>query len=261
MSSNKKKASGKSYLKIIGFMLIGALLGSVVGFMSAVTHSTVGHTAHTVTKWLGENSIWFFWMLLAVSTVYDLLQYRHMKVIGDRIRVAEDNDEDACDLEYAMNRDYGIFMIVYYGILFLGMFLFSVYMDRSFNRSKEGEVLQILVLYLLAILIQSVMQVRMVRLLQKLNPMKKGDPGDLSFEKDWLASCDEGEREIIYQSAYHTYKVTNMAVVWLAAAALICHMVWETGVFAVAALTLLGIIQVVAYQVNTLRLQKKKLRG
>ena len=48
-------------------------------------------------------------------------------------------------------------------------------------------------------------QIRYVKLLQKTHPEKKGDPPSPKFQEQWLDSCDEAEKEVIYRSAYKAY--------------------------------------------------------
>lgn len=55
---------------------------------------------------------------------------------------------------------------------------------------------------------QGIWQIRYVKCLQKSNPRLQGDPGCMKqkdFQKAWLSSCDEAERELIYQSGYEAY--------------------------------------------------------
>ncbi|MFR7667159.1 MAG: DUF3169 family protein [Mediterraneibacter faecis] len=48
-------------------------------------------------------------------------------------------------------------------------------------------------------------QARYVKLLQKVHPVEKGDIASKDFHKQWLESCDEAEKEAVYQSSYSTY--------------------------------------------------------
>lgn len=259
MSSSKKKASGKSYLKIIACMLIGAVFGAVLSIISSMGYESIRGGTRAALGWLGDNSVWFFWIFLMLATVYGLLHYKHMKTIGNRMQEAE--DEEADDLEYVLDRNYGIFGILTNVIIFMGLFLMVVSADRNFSDNKGETAVWILLPFLLMIFIQCAMQIRVVRLLQTLDPMKKGDPSDISFEKDWLASCDEAEREILYQASYHANRVLSVAIMALTVLAVLCHMMWNTGLFAVAVLAVLGILQTAVVQLYSLRLQKKKLRG
>ena len=43
---------------------------------------------------------------------------------------------------------------------------------------------------------------RYVKMVQAAHPEKRGDMNSKNFQKDWMASCDEAEKEMVYQSAY-----------------------------------------------------------
>lgn len=61
-------------------------------------------------------------------------------------------------------------------------------------------------------------QQRVVDLTRRINPEKQGSVYDLKFQKKWLASCDEAERQRIGQAAYSSFLVTSRTamVVWIA---------------------------------------------
>ena len=60
-------------------------------------------------------------------------------------------------------------------------------------------------------------QQRVVDLTRRINPEKQGSVYDFKFQKKWLASCDEAERQRIGQAAYSSFLVTSRTamVVWI----------------------------------------------
>ena len=52
-------------------------------------------------------------------------------------------------------------------------------------------------------------QIRYIKLVQRIYPDKKGDPTSINFQEQWLASCDEAEKEEIYEASYKTYLLTG----------------------------------------------------
>lgn len=61
-------------------------------------------------------------------------------------------------------------------------------------------------------------QQRVVDLTRRINPEKQGSVYDFKFQKKWLASCDEAERQRIGQAAYSSFLVTSRTamIVWIA---------------------------------------------
>ena len=55
------------------------------------------------------------------------------------------------------------------------------------------------VLFLICFFYCGMAQARYVKLLQKVHPEKKGDIASKDFHKQWLESCDEAEKDAVYQ--------------------------------------------------------------
>ena len=59
-------------------------------------------------------------------------------------------------------------------------------------------------------------------------------PGySMKFQEQWLASCDEAEKEEIYEASYKTYLLTGKVLPFCTLVAMLLHMVWNTGVLAI----------------------------
>ena len=52
---------------------------------------------------------------------------------------------------------------------------------------------------------------------KRLNPEKQGNVLDTKFQKQWISSCDEGERMAIYKAGFAAYKAaaTTCMILWL----------------------------------------------
>lgn len=59
---------------------------------------------------------------------------------------------------------------------------------------------------------------KIVRYDKKMNPEKRGNYLSWSFNKEWLASCDEREKERLFQAAYHTCETSQFIYlgIWIA---------------------------------------------
>ena len=82
-------------------------------------------------------------------------------------------------------------------------------------------------------LFRSMWQIRYIKLIQRIYPEKKGDPTSMKFQEQWLASCDEAEKEEIYEASYKTYLLTGKVLPVCTLVAMLFHMVWNTGVLAI----------------------------
>ena len=105
----------------------------------------------------------------------------------------------------------------------------------------------------------NVWQIRYVRVIQKIYPDKKGDPTSLKFPKQWLESCDEAEKEMVYQSAYKAYMALGKMIQILLCATMILHLVFHTGILAVIVVGVIYLTMTLTYHRSCVSLQKAKL--
>ena len=102
-------------------------------------------------------------------------------------------------------------------------------------------------------------QIRYVKLLQKTHPEKKGDPSSTKFQEQWLESCDEAEKEMVYQSAYKAYMALGKMIQILLCATMILHLVFHTGILAVIVVGVIYLTMTLTYHRSCVSLQKAKL--
>ena len=96
-------------------------------------------------------------------------------------------------------------------------------------------------------------------MVQKAHPEKKGEISSKDFQKQWLASCDEAEKEIVYQSAYKVYCVMTKSIAVLLGITMILHLMFQTGILAILVVAAIYLITVFTYATSCVSLQKKKL--
>lgn len=76
---------------------------------------------------------------------------------------------------------------------------------------------------------------------------EKGDPTSSKFTEQWVESCDEAEKEIIYKSAYKTYIVLNKVIPILLLLTLIANMFLNTGILAVLVVAVIYLVTGMTY--------------
>ena len=78
--------------------------------------------------------------------------------------------------------------------------------SRSWLEEASGKelagFLAACVLFCINFFLYGYYQMRYVKMVQAAHPEKRGDLNSKNFQKDWMASCDEAEKEMVYQSAY-----------------------------------------------------------
>ena len=134
------------------------------------------------------------------------------------------------------------------------------YSDFSRNPgNKESIVLAGAVLLIAGCFYQGFWQVRYVKLIQKMEPAKKGDPTSMKFQKQWLESCDEAEKMLIYQSSYRTYCFMSVLLPFLTVVTMLGHLFYNTGLLAIFVVGFLWIAMVSSYCYFCTVSRKRKL--
>ena len=140
-----------------------------------------------------------------------------------------------------------------------GALLGSGYSMRYIHDERTSLVkfLTACVLFLICFFYCGMAQARYVKLLQKIHPEKKGDIASKDFHKQWLESCDEAEKEAVYQSSYSTYIFSGKLIGILLVVTMIAHLFFNTGVFAIVVVGVIYLCITVKYCVSCVKLKNK----
>lgn len=103
-----------------------------------------------------------------------------------------------------------------------------------------------------------IIQKLVVDLEKKLNPEKRGSVFDTKFQKEWEASCDEAQKQVIYRAGYKAFQAGNMACMILWLIALICQFELHTGIFPVICICTIWMVLTVSYTVVCAKLEAPK---
>lgn len=256
---NRTKKKTNSYIRLLLLMLLFGTLGGIVG-------GTMGH--FEVYKWdmgflletLQKVQIPLIALIILISVPLCEAALTRIKKLNGLLESAE--DEEADRLEYEEEKYGSIGVITSNFTMVLTILALSVNYSAD---SIEKDSITVLISCGLTILIyayQGIWQIRYVKTLQKRYPKFKEDPGCMrqkKFQKAWLDSCDEAEKELIYQSAYEAYTGVMRVIPLFAVAAMICHLMWNTGIFAVVMVGIIWLWVTVIYCKNCVSKRKKKL--
>ena len=114
-------------------------------------------------------------------------------------------------------------------------------------------------IFLICVFYDGIMQARYIKLLQKTHPEKKGDVSSMKFQQQWLESCDEAEKEVIYQSAYKAFSFTSKCLSFLLLLTMLSHLFFHTGVLAILVVGITQIILALTYNRSCVELKKVKV--
>lgn len=252
----KKGRRMNSYLKMGIVMLIGACVGAfmAVGFMSSedIIVNLIDKTASGI-----SGNLFLITTLLAVISILicSVSYWKAEKILKSSANCGDDEAEEEMECRFDM---WSTMVIMGSEIMMLmGMMLLGfISMERGvWTWNTTGVIIPFIILAVSS----GFFQIAAVRQVQRKDPSKKGDPSDLRFNKDWLESCDEAEREIAFRASYKTFQFTKYAMLAGVMIALFGQFHWNTGL---APLILIGanyIMMTVVYGIYTVKIQKSKL--
>lgn len=254
-----KKKRMNSYVKIVFWLVFFTGLGAVFGALSAHGDREVRDIFQEIFLMIRERGPWLqVWILLGSGAIWILSSWKIRRYGVELLKEEDEGREDEMEFRLDFWSNFGV-VGSNMGLL-LSILNLSITVDNAESLVLEGWKFGILLgCFFGECVLASFWQIFLVKQLQKIYPEKKGDPSNLRFQREWLESCDEAEREIIYQASYRTYQMVNALMPLAAILATVCHFVWKTGLFAVVLSCVLWAASVLVYSVNSAKLQRKKL--
>ncbi|MBQ8966133.1 DUF3169 family protein [Ruminococcus sp.] len=106
------------------------------------------------------------------------------------------------------------------------------------------------VVFLVGMVWQLVLNEKALTLEKQLNPEKRGSTFDINFQKKWLDSCDEAQKQTVWQAGYSAYKAGNIACMATWAAAFIGQTIFKYGLMPMICVGVIWLVMNTVY-INT----------
>ena len=258
MSKQKEKNDKKIFMKWVIIMVFAFLGGTLIGGFGKIIHAKLVELFSNVNL----NSVQVAIPLLIVFALMNIvvLLVGFYQYVAAKKLVQNVGDEDEEVLEIA-EKKLDMAMIPSTIMNGVNYFFFALVMYVC-NYGDENPDLQLLLLGLVGVVIfmgsmfvTVALQKKAVDLIKKLNPEKKGNIFDKDFAKDWEASCDEAQKQMIYKSGYASYKATNLVgqVLWILT--ILGMMFFDTGLFPVFCVTVIMLTLMISYSATAFKLE------
>ena len=253
-----KTNEGKKRFVVLKFLLIvlaAAVLGFFGGFGVMWLRETVlagqAGAMADVGASLARALPWVSWIIHLALSLVALVLYLNCRAKF----LAWDGVDEAC-IERVEHR-LGVSMLLDTLLMILGFLCFTLLSGTM--ELLEGWQFWLGLAAFLYCLTASVVLTRLsVNFIKRINPEKRGDVLEMKFQQTWLASCDEGERAIIYQAAFKAYKATGYTCMGLW---LVCTLAQITlgiiGPVPGVCVLLIWLVLNMTYCLESLRLQRR----
>lgn len=258
MTKNKnayKKIGLILLIAIVAGGILGALAGAAIGLWGEDLTDAGRNFLQTV-----QNLMLPLMICITVLTVaYGELHSRQMKKLGEKIALAEEEECDQLEYRFEKLGARGNMMNILSQVVSV-LVLSAGYSIKYIESSRNSGYLFVCIIFILCYVYNAFWQVRMVKQIQHVYPDKKGDPASMKFQVQWLESCDEAEREIIYRSAYRSYIMINRMVPILLLVTMLGQLIFNTGILAVVVVAVIWLSANASYLRSSVCLRRKKLK-
>lgn len=252
---NKTEKPKGKYSVVIKYLLIllasglfGAVLG--VGMMMLRDHSgSIGDKAVAIMAEIVIPAQWIVFLLLATISIA-----LYVVALGYAKRLEKKPGDDDIARKADCLLSWGITICSVTLILCYWLFGLSVTLPIGPDQLLVG-----LVPLVLMMAYYSVYTAYGVKLVKRINPEKRGDALDLKFQKDWIGSCDEAEKMVIYQASYQAYKLVGTVLLILWVITVLCSLFFGLGGYTITVISIIWLVHTVGYQWYAMKLDKKKI--
>lgn len=257
----KKKMNVR--LKLTLILLGSALVGGVIGFLGSwfLEGNTEKITIFggRILEGIQKMSIPAMIVVAIVSIAYEEWNLSQTRKIGHMILKAEDEECDKWEYLLEKNSAWGT------GINTVSMVLAILILTTGYSIPyiEEGHALSTFILSILFLVLycyDCFWQARLVKETQKIFPQLQGDPSSVKFHQQWLDSCDEAEKEYIYQSAYKCYIQMGKWVQILLLITMLGQLIFQTGVMAILVVAVIWLVMTTTYLKSCVQLKGKGIK-
>lgn len=261
MNKKEKKMKKKpnSYVRFLTIMFCAALCGGIIGFLIGffeVDRWNMGIFMEVLSK------IQIPLMILILVITIPVAEIVLMKLKKLHLLLEKAEDEEADRLEYEEEKVGSIGVVASHLAMVLTLLSLSINYSSGYIEKHPTMMIVSCILTVLIFVYQGIWQIRYVKCLQKSNPRLQGDPGCMrtkDFQKAWLGSCDEAEKELIYQSGYEAYTGIMRIIPMCAVFAMLGHLMWNTGIFAVVVTGVIWIWTTIIYVKSCVSKRRSKI--
>lgn len=257
---NKTKSVKRFSVKMLLAMVFGGVLGGLFGIFMYYFH---GNLEVFLTTWPKViQSILAPGMLVVdvISVLAGEICLRKLSKVCERIETAEDEEADL--VSYQEEKYGAILQCVNVISQVFCIFLLANGYQMGYIKSSDKNATNFLIaciLFIACFFYDGIVQARYIKLLQKVHPEKRGDVSSIKFQQQWLESCDEAEKEVIYQSSYKTYVFMNRAIGLLLIITMVSHLFFKTGIMAILVVGVMYLILVMKYSFSCVSLRKNRI--
>lgn len=232
-------------IKFFIVLVISAFIGGLIGGSITFGEDAIIQSLINFQNFMVINNLLIQAILLGFCALVILVLYFSAKLKLKRLKENDDILFDQIDHQLG-------FLIPFISVtMIFGFCLFGV----TVTNSMEDFKLLGLIIFLVNMAFTLIMTILTIKLTKVLYPDKKGNPLDFNFDKEWLKSCDEAEKFVIYKASYRCYQLMNFVYSGVVTLCLLISIAVNIGIFPYLLIGFLWITQTLIYSITANRFQ------
>jgi hypothetical protein len=255
-----KKEDKKAFKSFLMIIVISAIAGGIVGFMSGNLKQILGESVPNLLINIFEIITPFASLVLSILVmIVSMIIYTDSRKKYDLWKVTNEDDDTIDKIEVKLS----------YPILFtsvntiLGFFFFLmggmlVPFDNVDGGLSHTKGLCFFIGFILCITSSILIQKKIVNLEKEINPLLKGSVYDTKFTEKWLDSCDEAIKLGIFKSAYKAHKSVSKTCIILLLFCMVGYDLWNFGVMPMVMVTIIWLVQTISYCMESIKQSKAR---
>lgn len=261
----KQEKKVNSYLRGVKIIAIACVIGGVIGGGTGMLRFVLlSHGIILNSDWvlqqIRSSLVPILSVIFAVTVLLEEICMRKLKGICERQLAADDDECDRLEYEEEKVGAFATNLNVLSQVLSIFFLTFGYSMKYIEAESHAYPFLVACVIFIVSYVYLYFWQIRYVKLLQKTHPEKKGDPSSPKFQEQWLDSCDEAEKEVIYRSAYKAYMTVNRTIPVILILVMLANLYFDTGMLAVIVLAVIWMLAQFTYTRSCVGMKQTRLR-
>ena len=250
-----RRVDRKAFVKFILILVASAMVGFCVGIFSVmskgrqdVLFDALYHIVDTVAPFAS-----------IVLTTITLILVSIWQGKARKLFQEWDGEDEELIEQVEMKLSYGMIATSVNVILSYLFFTLAIFVTRNDDPSVQYDLIRLVVTFvgfLYAISVSMVLQKQLVNFTKEINPEKQGSVFDTKFNKSWIASCDESEKQQVYQAGYKAWQFGGHTCIFLWVICFIGMMTWDFGIMPVVMVLTIWLVMTIRYYVECIRLSK-----
>lgn len=246
-----------SYVRLLLYTLISVAVFSILAICIVFGLDAIETFFKGLLQFIYDNCWIILWVFAAVQLISALFGYFKVEALMKLENANPEYDEEDDLLSYRIEAWTTYTNFIGHLLFILSVILFTISTPGS--KFSEPYLYKATPPFLIGSVILCIYCIAYVKQAQRRDPSKKGDPAQLRFNRDWLESCDEAEKEIAYQASYKTLTVLGWCTPIFLLLAMWGHLMFQTGVLSIVIVGVIWGISSLTYLLFKLKLLKTKI--